>query len=154
MLMASDGDCALGRPYESLRSTASLGTSDGLRDPTSSQRNSPHMKATDYVGQASRRQSSTISNPEALLSIESICAPALNSSHVHQIPNTVGRVLWIHSLFLLAHCQKFRFLSSLFLANMVWLYFPPDHCRRGRLDWFCDNVHSSSVPDYADTTRS
>ncbi len=115
-----------------------------------------HVKATDYVGQASRRYrlSSTKSNPKAILSINLICAPDLNSSYVYQVPSAVGRVLRTHSLFLLAHCQNFRFLNSLFLANMVWLYFPPDHCRRGRLDWFCYNVHSSSVPDYADTTRS
>jgi hypothetical protein len=99
-------------------------------------------------------QTSIESKYDMILSIITINGLALNSSHVHQVLSSVGHVFRTHSLFLLAHCQNFRFLSSLFPANMVCLYSPPDHCRRGRLEWFCDCVHNNSVPDYADTTRS
>jgi hypothetical protein len=48
----------------------------------------------------------------------------------------------------------FRFLSTLFPASMVLLYFLPDSRERSRMDWLHRDVDNSSVSDYAHALRS
>jgi hypothetical protein len=126
----------LGRPYESLRSTALFGTSDDLTGQ------SPPPGIIDNI--KTRRNIIDYADLRSALSFPS-CSPDIQM---------LGRLFRAHPLFLLAPGKNFRFLSSLSTANMVWLYFPPDRSRPGQLDRFYRRVNSSFVPDYADKTRS
>jgi len=126
----------LGRPYESLRSTALFGTSDDLTGQ------SPPPAIIDNI--KTRRNIIDYADLRVRFKF-----PVMFTRF-----QMLGRLFRAHPLFLLAPGKNFRFLSSLSTANMVWLYFPPDRSRPGRLDRFYRRVNSSFVPDYADTTRS
>ena len=126
----------LGRPYESLRSIALFGTSDDLTGQ------SPPPGIIDNI--KTRRNIIDYADLRVRFKF-----PVMFTRF-----QMLGRLFRAHPLFLLAPGKNFRFLSSLSTANMVWLYFPPDRSRPGRLDRFYRRVNSSFVPDYADTTRS
>src|SRR5258708_19260900 len=91
-----------GGPYESLRSAALLGPPGANRT----------VAATSAL-------SSTISKPEAILSITSICTSALSSRHVHQISKCAWSRFPGSPSFSASSQQKFSFPQQ------------PFHCEYG-----------------------